>query len=306
MTVLLQQTLDPIVHPREGVTMSRITIAVAISMVIHAALLWTWPYEVRFPSEGAELGRGPLIVRIVPPPSPPPAVRDEPRTAPPAPPREAKARPRAEPKATKPQQQARKPDPKILARAEPAPSAPAVPAPSPPAAPATQPAPPAAARAPEGDLSSLIEARRRARGEVPAPSAAPPPPIAGAQEDANARATQLAAANLGSSRKPSFGSDPRKGGGVFAIERLSYDSAEFTFFGWNKDIRRNTLQLIEVRKDDAPDIRIAVIRRMIAIIREQENEDFIWESKRLGRNVVLSARARDTRGLEDFLMREFF
>jgi hypothetical protein len=45
---------------------------------------------------------------------------------------------------------------------------------------------------------------------------------------------------------------------------------------------------------------------MIAIIREQESEDFIWESKRLGRNVLLSARARDTRGLEDFLMREFF
>jgi hypothetical protein len=306
MTVPLQQPLDRIVHRRDGLPVPRIWIAVAFSIVIHAACLWTWRYEVRFPSEGSEQRSGPLIVRLAPPPSPPPAVRDEPRTAPPAPPREAKARPRAAPKATKPQQQARKPDPKILARAEPAPSAPAVPAPSPPAAPATQPAPPAAARAPEGDLSSLIEARRRARGEVPAPSAAPPPPIAGAQEDANARATQLAAANLGSSRKPSFGSDPRKGGGVFAIERLSYDSAEFTFFGWNKDIRRNTLQLIEVRKDDAPDIRIAVIRRMIAIIREQENEDFIWESKRLGRNVVLSARARDTRGLEDFLMREFF
>jgi len=66
------------------------------------------------------------------------------------------------------------------------------------------------------------------------------------------------------------------------------------------------VQLIEVRKGNAPDIRIAVIRRMIAIIREQENEDFIWESKRLGRNVLLSARHQDTRGLEDFLMREFF
>jgi len=52
------------------------------------------------------------------------------------------------------------------------------------------------------------------------------------EEDANARATRLAAANLGSNRRPSFGSDPRKGGGVFGIERLSYDSAEFTFFGW--------------------------------------------------------------------------
>jgi outer membrane biosynthesis protein TonB len=301
----LQELDERSIRRRDGVTIPHIWIAVAFSIVIHAALLWTWRYEVRFPSEEAELGRGPLIVNIAPPPSPPPAAREVPRTAPPAPTREARARPRAEPKATKPQQQARKPAPDILARAEPVPSAPAVPAP-PSVPPATQPAPPAAARAPEGDLSSFVEARRRARGEAaPAPSA-PSTPSPGVEEDANARATRLAAANLGSNRKPSFGSDPRKGGGVFGIERLSYDSAEFTFFGWNKDIQRNTMQLIEVRKGDAPDIRIAVIRRMIAIIREQENEDFIWESKRLGRNVLLSARQQDNRGLEDFLMREFF
>ncbi|MGZ8265062.1 MAG: hypothetical protein ACXW2I_12745, partial [Burkholderiales bacterium] len=75
---------------------------------------------------------------------------------------------------------------------------------------------------------------------------------------------------------------------------------------WNKDIQRNTLQLIEVRKGSEPDIRIAVVRRMIAIIREQEKEDFVWESKRLGRNLLLSARVRDNAGLEEFLMREFF
>jgi hypothetical protein len=93
---------------------------------------------------------------------------------------------------------------------------------------------------------------------------------------------------------------------VFTIERIGYDTAEFTFFGWNKDIRRNTLQTIEVRKGGEPDIRIAVVRRMIAVIREQEKEDFVWESKRLGRNVTMSARPRDTAGLEAFLMAEFF
>ena len=65
-------------------------------------------------------------------------------------------------------------------------------------------------------------------------------------------------------------------------------------------------QLIEVRKGDSADIRIAVIRRMIVIIREHEQEDFVWESQRLGRNVVLSARLQDNTGLEDFMMREFF
>ena len=73
----------------------------------------------------------------------------------------------------------------------------------------------------------------------------------------------------------------------------------FLFLGWNKEIRRDTSQKIEVRKGQASDIRIAVVRRMIAIIREHEKEDFIWESQRLSRDVTLSARLRDTAGLED-------
>jgi hypothetical protein len=289
---------------RDGVTIPRIWIAVAVSIAVHTALLWSWRYEVRFPSEGSDLHQGPLVVRIVPPPSPPAVARQPPASEPPAPTPQAKAaRPQAEAKASKPKPAApRKPTPDVLARADPAPGTPAVP----PSSPAVPPAPPATSRAPEGDLASLVESRRRAREQAAAASAPASPPAAEAAEDANARANRLAAANLGSNRRPSFGSDPRKGGGVFSMQRMAYDSAEFTFFGWNKDIQRNTLQLIEVRKGAEPDIRIAVVRRMIAIIREQEKEDFIWESKRLGHNVVLSARPRDTRGLEDFLMREFF
>jgi hypothetical protein len=88
--------------------------------------------------------------------------------------------------------------------------------------------------------------------------------------------------------------------------RLGYNDAEFLFFGWNREIRRNTKQLIEVKKGNNADTRIAVVRKMIAIIREYEQEDFFWESQRLGRNLTLSARARDNAGLEEFLMREFF
>jgi len=133
-------------------------------------------------------------------------------------------------------------------------------------------------------------------------SASPAPQV----EDDNARANRLAAANLASQRKLAFGYDPTQGGGVFQITRMGYDSAEFVFFGWDREIRRNTKQLIEVRKGNNSDIRIAVVRRMIAIIREYEQEDFLWESYRLGRSLILSARARDNAGLEDFMMREFF
>src|SRR6185436_8441998 len=126
-------------------------------------------------------------------------------------------------------------------------------------------------------------------------------------EDAAARGDRAIAANLGLNRAPTFGPDATKsGGGIFQVQRLGYSDAEFLFYGWNKDIRRNTTQLIEVRKGDASDIRLAVVRKMISIIREHETEDFLWESPRLGRNIILSARLRDNAGLEEFMMREFF
>jgi hypothetical protein len=103
-----------------------------------------------------------------------------------------------------------------------------------------------------------------------------------------------------------MGADPRRGGGIFEIQRMSYDYAQFAFYGWNKEMRRNTAQVIEVRKGANSDIHIAVVRKMIAIIRDHEQNDFTWESHRLGRVVTLSARQRDSAGLEDFLMREFF
>ena len=181
-----------------------------------------------------------------------------------------------------------------MALKTPAPAAPAVAEPAPPS-------PPAA-----GDLASYIEARRRARGD----SAAPPSPGSSANappaEDDKARSDRIASANLSAQRKQTFGYDPRQGGGVFQITRMSDTYAEFLFYGWNKEIRRNIKQLIEVKKGSNADTRIAVVRKMIAIIREYEQEEFLWESHRLGRSLMLSARARDNAGLEEFMLREFF
>jgi len=180
-----------------------------------------------------------------------------------------------------------------------------VPAPSEPVPPA--PVPPAPSRAaPQDDFASYIEARRRAR-EASTPQALQPSmPGLPKAEDEEARANRIVAANLGLGRKPAFGEDTTKGGGIFQIQRMSYDYAEFLFYGWNKDIRRNSAQLIEVRKGNHSDIRVAVVRSMIRIIRDHEQGDFLWESQRLGRNVMLSARPVDDAGLVSFLMREFF
>ena len=121
-----------------------------------------------------------------------------------------------------------------------------------------------------------------------------------------ARRDRIVAANLASLNAPTFGTEPKNSGGIFQIRRLGYDDAEFTFFGWSKDIRRRTSQKFEVRKGDNSDIRVAVVRRIIEIIRDYEQEDFSWNSQRLGRVIVLSARPSDNAGLEEFMMQEFF
>ena len=51
-----------------------------------------------------------------------------------------------------------------------------------------------------------------------------------------------------------------------------------------------------MKKGDNADIQIAVVRRMIGIIRDHESGDFTWISRRLGRDITLSARPPTTRG----------
>lgn len=131
------------------------------------------------------------------------------------------------------------------------------------------------------------------------------PPATPVEDDA-ARRNRIAMANLNPQEPMAFGYDPKRSGGVFQIDRMSADYAEFVFFGWHLPAKRKMMQRIEVRKGSHPDIRVAVVRRMIAIIREYEKEDFQWESYRLNRTLTLSARPRDNAGLEDFMMREFF
>lgn len=293
---------DVSAYRRDSVTVPKIAVAIALSALLHAIVFWRWLPDLHPPGDPEQPrdSKGPLIVQLAPPPKPQRAPPPAPRPRPPRPAAQP-AKPAVKPPAPAPKA-APRPAPRapVLALDKSAPSA----APRPSTVPPTTPkplAPPSSA-----DLLAYVESQRRARNLVP-PTPAPQPPSRPSQseEDANARANRLAAANLGLDRKPVFG-ERKRGGGVFEIERMGYDSAEFLFYGWNREIRRNTTQLIEVRKGSNSDIQIAVIRRMIEIIRDYEKGDFIWESQRLGRNVTLSARQRDNAGLEDFLMREFF
>lgn len=94
--------------------------------------------------------------------------------------------------------------------------------------------------------------------------------------------------------------------GIFEITSLSSRNATFAFRGWTSDYSNARLQFFEVEAKSGQDIRLQLIRRMIALIREHYQGDFTWESHRLGRAITLSARMEDNSGLEDFLMTEFF
>jgi hypothetical protein len=279
-------------------TIRTIRVAFALSLLLHIAVLWPWLPQPHFLSlENSERGNagGPLIVQLAPVPNraitPPPA----PPPSPPVPARPVPTKRAPAPKVAP----SPRPAPPVVALNKPAPAIVSPPAPPPVIAP---PAPPVA-----GDLSSYIEARRRARREAPRLlQGDDPPPPPQPEEDERARHNRIVAENLGLLRTPTFGYDPKGGGGIFQMQRMGVDEAEFIFFGWNKDIRRNSRQLIAVQRGDNGDIRIAVVRKMIAIIRESESGDFVWRSQRLGQNITLSARPADNAGLEDFLMRDLF
>jgi hypothetical protein len=259
---------------RESLTATRFGVAMAMSLVLHAVALWELPAMQRLRPGPVDPEGITLSVQLAPPPSPPPQAALERRQLPRA---LAPPAPRAAPE-----------------RSPPRPAAPPA---------AETPAVSAAARRPaEPDLMAYVEARRRARN-APAEDAASPPR---AQLSENERASRAAAANLASSSTMVFGYDPSRSGGVFQIDRLSSDYAEISFSGWHAGARRHMKQLIEVRRGTHADIRIAVVRDIISVIRKYEPEEFTWDSQRLGRSLTLSSLPRDNAGLEDFMMLEFF
>lgn len=143
------------------------------------------------------------------------------------------------------------------------------------------------------DMESYVkaqQARRRAAQGLPA---LPTAEEAAAAESAarNARAM----ANLRSGTN-----------GIFQLISIKERSAAFSFQGWTTDISNSRREYISVEIGTNPSIELAVVRKMIELIRKHYQGDFNWESQRLDRVVVLSARPRDTEGLEEFLMREFF
>lgn len=99
---------------------------------------------------------------------------------------------------------------------------------------------------------------------------------------------------------------PQGTNGVFQIISVGDRTARYSFRGWTKDASSARREVIEVDAGPNGDVEREIVRSMITLIRRYFKDLFNWESQRLDRVVVLSARMEDNEGLEDFLMREFF
>lgn len=94
--------------------------------------------------------------------------------------------------------------------------------------------------------------------------------------------------------------------GIFEITSLETRRAAFTFNGWTNSFSSARREFFEVEAQSGQDVRLVMIKKMISLIRRHYQGDFNWESHRLNRSIVMSARPEDNAGLEDFMMLEFF
>ncbi|WP_426175812.1 hypothetical protein [Massilia sp. TWR1-2-2] len=151
----------------------------------------------------------------------------------------------------------------------------------------------------EVDMQAYVEARRKARG-AKEPSDQP------AEESENARADRIAKANIAAANGRSRGDDKNETGGVFTLTNKTSLSADLKFRGWNPNFKRRWLQQVTVEVGGEPDVEIAVVKKMIELIRKEKTGDFEWDSHRLQRVVTMSARPADTAELQAFLFKEMF
>ena len=267
---------------------NRSILGFTLSLLLHAALLLF--FLTHRPPPVKEVGffrNAPLVVNLLPPFNAAPSGGSAPSK--PNPSRQS----RGHPKETARREQA--PRPRKAAPSRPEHTAIARAQPKAPPAPAQ----PAEAAPPAEDMMQMLQAardRRRAAGIPDANDTDSEPPQ---QNDPDA----IARANVAQSLRTRGDND---GGGVFEVTYKGVRTAELVFHGWDVLRRNVTHQAFEIDAGLGGDIDTAIVRKMIEIIRQQKTGDFNWESRRLGRVVVLSARKQDDAELEAFLKKDFF
>lgn len=147
----------------------------------------------------------------------------------------------------------------------------------------------------EPDMAAYIEARRKQRG---APTESDQP----AEESEEARAMRHAMANVAAANGRSRDGDEA----TLGLSNRTFHSVDISFSGWNSNFKRNWLTKVTAEIGNEPDVETAAVKKMIELIQKGMTPDFIYHSRRLGRDVKLSARPRDTEQLKEFLFKELF
>jgi hypothetical protein len=160
--------------------------------------------------------------------------------------------------------------------------------------------------APADDMFTQLQAARKRRADAQAQERAPQAGAGPSQQDEAQDPNSVALANIATSLKRANGASRDDSGGLFQVRRVGLRDATFVFHGWSANSRRNSNRLVTVEQGAEANIQIAIVKKMIEIIREQKSDSFIWESHRLGRQLTLSARQEDSIELQQFLLREFF
>lgn len=262
-------------RPRRS--LRRLWTVLALSLVVHGLMVVFLPKPDPHRVDAAGPSQGPLQVTMTPPP----------------------AADRAPPPQPTPAAQVKAPPRTVIAANKPSAVMPPVfVPPEPPPPPSRQDVKP-----PPMDFATALEARRAQRQAQE---------NFYAQQNADARSTEreltsAEKADAAFKRNAQTLGQSRDGtSGVFQIKSKGQRYAAFSFRGWTTDRANAKSELIEVDAGLGGDVDAAIVRKMIELIRVHYQGNFNWESHRLGRVVVLSARKEDQAGLEAFLIKEFF
>jgi len=278
---ILWKTSD--VEAKRALSERRLYIVIGLSVLFHVLLFIFVPRRAETGTEAQATVQGPLVVRLTPPKttpieSPPPAAQEAPRE------------PAVAPRRRPPPQV-----PNIMSVPSQSAQAPSIPLQQP-----VEPAPTPSKDA-EPSMMAMVEAARARRQ---ASEDALKKYNADMRGQENPNGDDVAAANLKRNLQTLSG----RGGtsGVFQILQKGHRSGQFAFRGWTSGSSSDWKQVIDVDAGPQGDLELAMVRRMIELIREHYKGNFNWESHRLGRVVVLSARLEDSAGLEGFMIKEFF
>ena len=258
-------------------TVRRIAIGFGLSFCVHVLFFVFAPQRDNTQEIKAQETQGPLVVRLSPAAKPSPPI----------------ASPNPTPQTLAPQRPRTPLPPTMMTVPSITPQA-TPPLPRPPVTPAP-PRPPETTPAAPTDFMSMVNANRERRAAAEA---------AAGGRGREPTADDIAMANINRNAQTLR---PRDGtSGVFQILSKGHRAAQFSFRGWTGDASNSRREVIDVDAGLNGNIELAIVRRMIALIRTHYQGNFNWDSRRLGRVVALSARVEDTAGLEEFMMREFF